>query len=116
MQEQDLLRAVVNNIPDVIYVKDVEGVFLLANPPAQQLLGAISAAEIVGKSDFAYFPLELAGRFAAVDQEVIHSGQPLTNREELITDSNGDIALDTVIESAAVGHAGQGNRSGSHWS
>ncbi|MBN1430702.1 MAG: substrate-binding domain-containing protein [Anaerolineae bacterium] len=81
-QERNLLRTLVDSIPDIIYVKDAEGRFILKNETGAHVMGAASAGEVIGKTDFDYYPRELAERFHADDQQVIRSGQPLINREE----------------------------------
>ena len=48
-------------------------------------MGAASEAEVLGKTDFDFYPPDLAAAFYADDQHVIQSGQPVLNREEQIT-------------------------------
>ena len=61
MKERDLLRMVIDNLPDFIYAKDKQGRFILNNPAHAKGLGAASPLEMKGKSDFDFFPQE-AGR------------------------------------------------------
>ncbi len=63
-QERTLLHALIDNMPDCIYVKDIESRFTVANNALANLLGAKSAAEMIGKTDFDYFPKELADRLS----------------------------------------------------
>ena len=88
-REHRLLRAVIDNIPDLIYAKDVEGRFLFRNAPWLRLMGVSSADEVVGKTDFDFYPPALAEHYTADDQQVIASGQPLINREEITVDKGG---------------------------
>jgi hypothetical protein len=48
-------------------------------------MGASSEAEVLGKTDFDFYPREMAEAFYADDQRVIQSGRPILNREEMIT-------------------------------
>ena len=89
-REHTLLRTVIDNVPDFIYAKDVEGRFLLRNAPWLRLMGVSSADEVVGKTDFDFYPQELAEHYTADDQQVIASGQPLINHEEKTVDSDGN--------------------------
>jgi diguanylate cyclase (GGDEF)-like protein/PAS domain S-box-containing protein len=87
--ELEMLRAVVANFPDPIFVKDVESRFLLANQAAAENMWATNSAELLGKTDFDFFPKELASSFFEDEQKVRCSGRPLVSREEKIKDPNG---------------------------
>jgi PAS domain S-box-containing protein len=87
--ERNLLRSLIDNLPDYIYVKDAEGRYLLDNIAHRRLLGATSEKEVLGRKVFDFFPHELAARFSADDEQVIRSGQALLNREEPIEDKLG---------------------------
>jgi PAS domain S-box-containing protein len=89
-EEHHLLRTLIDNVPDYIFVKDSAGRFLLNNIAHVRLLGAATPSEVVGKTDFDYFPPALAAQHAADEQEIIQSGQPFVNREESITDQAGN--------------------------
>ena len=80
--ERNLLRTLIDNLPDLIYAKDIEGRFILKNLADVRQMGAASPEETIGRTDFDYYPLDIAERFHADDQAVIQSGQPLINREE----------------------------------
>jgi PAS domain S-box-containing protein len=84
--ERNMLRTLIDNLPDYIYVKDTESRFLLNNLAHTQILGAIKPDELVGKTDFDTFPHELAAHYYADDQALIQSGQPLIDQEEPTTD------------------------------
>jgi PAS domain S-box-containing protein len=89
-QERNLLRTLIDHVPDLIYVKDAEGRFVLTNRASNLHLGVKSVDDVAGKTDFDYYPQELAERFHADDQQVIQSGQPLINREEPNIDLEGN--------------------------
>jgi diguanylate cyclase (GGDEF)-like protein/PAS domain S-box-containing protein len=80
-RERALLRAVVDAIPERIYVKDREGRFLLQNATNLKIRGITNHDEIVGKTVFDIFPREMAERMDAEDRAVMESGAPLLNRE-----------------------------------
>jgi PAS domain S-box-containing protein len=90
--ERRVLRALIDNIPDFMYVKDAECRFLVANLAVAQQMGAASPNELVGKTDFDYYPRQLATTFYADEQRVIHSGQAEVNREEVGMDAQGKIS------------------------
>ncbi|MDD8018213.1 MAG: PAS domain S-box protein, partial [Bacteroidota bacterium] len=82
--ERKLLRTVIDNIPDSIYIKDLASRKILSNVTDVQFIGAKSEAEVLGKNDFDVYPKELAEKFYADDQAMIQTGAPVLNKEKLI--------------------------------
>jgi PAS domain S-box-containing protein len=87
--ERNILRTLIDTLPDNIFIKDVESRFVISNLAHVHDLRAKIPDEIVGKTDFDIFPRELAAGFYADEQAVIRSGQPLLNREERTIDPQG---------------------------
>lgn len=85
-----LLRPLVDSFPDHIYVKDTASRFLLVNLATARLFGAAAPDEIIGKTDFDFFPREAAEQFRAEEQALMESARALVNRESSITDSSGN--------------------------
>jgi PAS domain S-box-containing protein len=85
-QERNLLRTLIDNLPDIVYAKDTESRFILGNIAVGRLMGAATPGELVGKSDFDFYSQELAAQYYADEQEVVHSGQALFSREEPLVD------------------------------
>lgn len=81
-KERDLLRTIIDNLPDYIYAKDRQGRFVLNNPAHARDLGVASPGEMRGKSDFDFFPRELADQFFADEQKIIATGQSVINQEQ----------------------------------
>ncbi len=88
-QERQQLRTLIDNIPGQVYFKDVEGRMLVVNQAQARLLGADSPEELVGKTDFDFFPEELAARYRQDELEIIQSGQPMLNVVEPTVDPFG---------------------------
>ena len=82
VQERDLMRMVIDNLPDFIYAKDKQGRFVLNNLAHAKDLGQESPAGLKGKSDFDFFPPELAAQFYADEKKIIETGQPVLNQEQ----------------------------------
>ena len=87
--ERNLLRSVIDNLPDRIYLKDAEGVYRLDNVAHQRWLGADDASEVLGRSVFDFFPDEIANHLHAIDCGIMESGEPQLNLEELLVDAEG---------------------------
>ncbi|HFD40174.1 MAG TPA: PAS domain S-box protein, partial [Anaerolineae bacterium] len=90
IQERNLLRTLIDTIPDYIHIKDAEGRFLMANNAVARLMGAESAEDLIGKTDFDFYPPEVAAEYRADEQAIIESGQPLINKDEPHRDSEGN--------------------------
>ncbi len=82
VQERDLLRTVIDNLPDKIYAKDKQGRFVLNNPTHARAFGLNSPEEMRGKTDFDFFPQELAAQFYIDEQRTIETGEPVINQEQ----------------------------------
>ncbi|TWU15895.1 PAS domain-containing protein [Allorhodopirellula heiligendammensis] len=88
-RERDLLKTIMNNIPDIIYVKDRYSRFLTSNESMLRLLGVDEMSQVVGKNDYDFSPPEMACNYVADDQNVMRSGQPLIDQEETIQRADG---------------------------
>src|SRR5579864_7372899 len=88
--ERQILRALIDNVPDYMYVKDTACQFLVANMSVARQMGAKGPEELLGKTDFDFYPQELARTFFEDEQRVIRSGQPEINREESGLDPQGN--------------------------
>ena len=80
--DSEQLHALVDELPDQIYIKDAEGRYVFNNINHAKALGASSPEEVVGKTDFDFYPQELAERYSVDEQEVISSGRSLVDEEE----------------------------------
>jgi len=82
VEERNLLRTVIDNLPDNIFAKDTESRFVLGNVAVAYFMGAATPEELLGKHDSDLHPQELAEQYHADEQEVVRTGAPLINREE----------------------------------
>ena len=87
--ERNLLRSVIENIPDPIFVKDAHGVYLLDNAAHCRTLGAASREEVIGRTSSDFFPPAEAAEFKKDDDRVVASGKPMVNHEESMPDVEG---------------------------
>jgi PAS domain S-box-containing protein len=87
--ERRLLRTLIDNIPDAIYAKDIEGRKTLANPADLKNLRCTTEADAIGKTDFDLFAPDIAAKFWADDQTVLQNGAPVLNREEWFLNEQG---------------------------
>ncbi|HEV2108180.1 MAG TPA: diguanylate cyclase, partial [Thermomicrobiales bacterium] len=80
--ERDLLQTLIDNLPDPIFVKDTSSRFLRLNQAEAVVLGCQSPDEALGKTDFAFFPEEIAHRFRVTEQHLFATGEPILDQLE----------------------------------
>jgi PAS domain S-box-containing protein len=80
--ERNLLRSVINNIPDPIFVKDSQGGYVLDNLAHRHSVGKQHEEEIIGKTVFDFFSESSAINFSGIDETILKSGVPMINFEE----------------------------------
>lgn len=82
IRERDLMKTLMDSIPDTIYFKDRASRFTRINKAQVSVLGIKEAAEAIGKTDLDFQSSELANAFFAEEQEIIRTGNPLIDRIE----------------------------------
>jgi two-component system, NtrC family, sensor kinase len=100
-----LYHSLVETLPQMILRKDLEGRFTFANQRFCAELGK-SLKEILGKTDFDFYPRELAEKYRRDDRRVIESGQVLDVVEQHIT-PHGDALYVQVMKTPLFGHDGR---------
>ncbi|HET8694940.1 MAG TPA: PAS domain S-box protein, partial [Aquabacterium sp.] len=86
---EQLLRAVVEGSPDAIFVKDLQGRYLMANQGTAQVLGR-PIEQIIGHDDAELFPPDSARRILEADQAVMRSNETRQSEEHLQTRDGRD--------------------------
>ena len=74
-QKERYQRALIDNFPFMVWLKDVDSRFLAINNAYAQLIGVTDSEEVLGKSDYDYFPKADADGFVAFDHEVLQTGE-----------------------------------------
>ncbi|MGD0341177.1 MAG: response regulator [Bacteroidales bacterium] len=87
--ERKMLRTLINNIPDLIYVKDTECRKVIANIADVKNIGYDREEEVLGKTDLDLYPGQSGQRGYADDKGVINSGKPILEHEEDFVDYQG---------------------------
>jgi diguanylate cyclase (GGDEF)-like protein/PAS domain S-box-containing protein len=89
-------QAILDNIPDIVWLKDKEGRYIAANDPFGRAFG-VTPGDLVGKNVFDIHPPDLAAKYEKDSREVMATGKR-TYFEESITDRNGKIQFVEKIE------------------
>lgn len=80
--EQILLNTLSNSIPHRIYAKDINGLFVFANQSVALGMGVESPDDLIGKSDFDFYPKEDAAAYFAEELEIMTSGRGMIDKLE----------------------------------
>ena len=96
---RNLLRTLIDNLPDSIFVKDAAGRYVIANAAHLGVLGVEAEEEVVGMTDSDFLPRELAESSYVDEQEIVRTGQPVLDREEFLENraGHGRWALSTKV-------------------
>ena len=81
-ESEQLMHAVLDHSPAVIYLKDLQGRYLIVNRIWSEVTG-ISAERAIGATDFDVLPADVAEEFSANDRQVIKNSSPVQNEEYL---------------------------------
>ncbi len=85
-QKERYQRALLDNFPFAVWLKDTESRFLAVNAGFVRIFGARDADELIGKTDFDIAPRDMAEGYRADDREVLTSRQKKNVEEEIITE------------------------------
>jgi PAS domain S-box-containing protein len=100
----NLLQSIIEGTPDPIFVKDIQGRYVMVNTSSTQVIG-LSATEIIGKDDSEILPTEIARPVLANDQQIMTTG-----KTEILEESvpiKGE--LRTFLSTKSVWRDAQGN-------
>lgn len=98
-------KAILDNIPDIAWLKDKESRFISVNEQFGKVCG-VNPEDLVGKTDFDIWPKNLAERYVADDLEVMESGKR-KRLEEPLADKEGQIKWIETIKTPIYNENGQ---------
>jgi PAS domain S-box-containing protein len=86
-RERNLLRTLIDNLPDKVYVKDNKSRYVINNIVHLHSIGLSKQEDALGKTSFDFFPEQFAKKFTLDEQNVFETGEALINREEEVLDA-----------------------------
>lgn len=89
LHERTLLRTLIDNLPDYIYVKDTKSRFLINNKADLRLMNSASEADIIGKTAIEIFGPEIGRPFHESDESVFNTGEPVIDLDEVTINAGG---------------------------
>ena len=99
--EHNKLKAILENIPDLLWIKDANGVYITCNKRFEDLYGA-KEKDIINKTDYDFVDKELADFFTNKDRLAMNSNKPLSNFEELTFANDGHKEYMQTIKSKVI--------------
>ncbi|MCG8633637.1 MAG: response regulator [Desulfobacterales bacterium] len=100
------LRAVIETIPDLIWLKDPDGVYLSCNLKFERFFGA-KESEIKGKTDYDFVDKELADFFRDKDKAAMAANAPVKNEEEVTYADDGHHEFLETVKTPMYDNDGQ---------
>jgi PAS domain S-box-containing protein len=88
-QERNVLRTLIDILPDYIYIKDLKSRFVVANAAVARVMGATDPKQLLGKTDGEFYPGRLATEFRADEEQLLRTGEPVINKDEPHADATG---------------------------
>ena len=82
VNERNLLRTIIDHLPNRVFVKDTAGCYLINNRAHQRFLGVDKQEDVIGRTVQDFYPGELGRQAAIDDRQVLEGGPPILNREE----------------------------------
>jgi PAS domain S-box-containing protein len=95
-REKYLMEAIMNNLPDHVYFKDLESRFLRINKDHAHSFGLTDPSLAVGKTDFDFFTEEHARQAYEDEQTIIRTGKPIRKEEKLTRENRPDTWSSTI--------------------
>jgi PAS domain S-box-containing protein len=93
-----LLRTLIDNLPDYVFVKDAQSRFLLVNLACARQLGADRPEEVLGKTDADFVAAELARQYRADEIALMESGQSVNHEERTQHRETGELRWSHTIK------------------
>ncbi|MFH1153121.1 MAG: transporter substrate-binding domain-containing protein [Pseudomonadota bacterium] len=100
------LRTLLKTIPDLVWLKDPDGLYLACNARFERFFGAREET-IKGKTDYDFVSKDLADFFRQNDRVAIEKGSPSINEEEVVYADDGHHELLETIKTPIYGSNGQ---------
>lgn len=80
VKEKNLLQALMDNIPDLIFFKDLESKYIRVNKAFAEFAKARGLGEMIGKTVYEFYPLDIADELYKNEQTVLTTGNELVNK------------------------------------
>ena len=103
---QSFISTLLHTLPDMVWVKDIEGVYLSCNAKFERMIGA-EEKEIIGKTDYDFVDKSLADSFRENDMVAFNAGEPIANEEVVSFANDGHTELVETIKTTILDSSGK---------
>lgn len=104
-KERGFLKTLVRTIPDLVWLKGPDGLYLAANPVTERFMG-LAPDSLVGRRDRDFFPQEVADALHRKDLDAVRAGVPLLTVEQ-VPMGNGQMATLETVKTATYDGEGR---------
>jgi sigma-B regulation protein RsbU (phosphoserine phosphatase) len=104
---QDLFSFLLENTPDQVYFKDLQGHFIRVSHAVAQTMDVANPQDLIGKSDFDFWSEQTAKEAFDDEQRIIKTGQPMVGKVEKLVHADGRITWDYTTKLALKDSKGQ---------
>jgi diguanylate cyclase (GGDEF)-like protein/PAS domain S-box-containing protein len=105
-ENEALLRTVIQTIPDLVWLKDPDGIYLACNRQVERLFGA-AEAHIVGKTDYDFLDRGMADVVREHDRRAVLAGKPTINEEWVNFVDGGYRRMFETVKTPMRDHSGK---------
>jgi len=96
-KERNTLKTLIETIPDVVFMKDLEGRYITCNHRFEEMMME-KQSNLIGRTDYDFFAKEIAETFRYFDRKAIESGKPERNLESVVFKNDGHVELLETIK------------------
>ncbi len=89
--QHEQLRRLLDHVPDMLFLKDQHHRFILANRRTADFMGAESPDDLIGKTDFDFYPAGDAEQYYAQEAHLMRTGMLVSEWEKLQYDWQGNL-------------------------
>ncbi|MBC7961494.1 MAG: PAS domain S-box protein [Steroidobacteraceae bacterium] len=104
-RDKALLRCLIDSVGDLIFIKDMNGVYIACNKASEEFIG-LPESEQIGKTDFDFFDRDMAETLREHDRQILVSGKERHN-EEWVTFRDGRRGLLDTLKAPFYGPDGE---------
>jgi PAS domain S-box-containing protein len=90
LRTNTLLATLIDHLPDMVFVKNKKGLYVVTNRTHSRFHGANSEEDFLGKTSQEVLPMDLARRITVADDKVLAEGHVLIEEEEQSRDTWGN--------------------------
>ncbi len=105
INERNLLRTLIDTLPNLVFIKDMQSRFVLANEPLANLM-EVEIHDLIGRNDFDFYPKDRAMEFLKEEQTLFIKGTPVIGKIEKYKNKNGEDKIIIISKTPIINSEG----------